>query len=559
LCVLFASALVVSACSDDKKTTTTASGSNSGSSESVNVPQGGTLTVGAEQEPDCFDWMGSCGGSSWGYWMAGVQTMPRSYDSVNNNGNYSYAPNIMLTGEAQVETSPVQKLTYHISPKAVWSDGQPITSTDFKYTWDQVANAPSIYDRTGYQDIESVDDSDPATAVVTFKQGHSFADWKGTLFGGQFGIYPSHLLQGKDRNAEVKNGYTWSGGPWIANWEQGSQITLTPNPKWYGPPAKLDKVIFKIQADTSAEFQAFKAGETTVIYPQPQLDAVDQINAGLPDTNQSITANTANAEAFWFNNGKPPFDDVAVRKAFAFAIDRDAIVDALFGKLGVHTALQYFNNGPITEQFSDTNAFGIYKKDLNQVQSILSGAGYTKGGDGIWAKNGQPLAFSIQSTQNNKRRELTEQILQQQLKDAGMQLTIQNQKSGDLFGDVLPKGDFQVALYAGVLTSLSPVTYNQMFSGNIPTADNQFTGNNWTRTNIASLDPLSQTVNQDLSDSNREAANKQADKIEADNAVTLPLDPLPNILLWSKKVVGPLGDNAVFGPFFNINEWGVTS
>jgi peptide/nickel transport system substrate-binding protein len=522
------------------------------------VPEGGSLVIGAEQEPDCFDWMGSCGGSSWGYWMGGVTTMPRSYDVVVDNGKYSYKPNILLTGEAQLETTPVQKVTYNINPQAVWSDGEPITSTDFKYTWDQVANGDAIYDRSGYQDIESVDDSDPATAVVTFKQGKTYADWKGTLFGGQFGIYPSHILQGKDRNAEVKSGYTWSGGPWIATWEQGSQITLKPNPKWYGDKPKLDEVIFKVQADTSSEFQAFKAGETKVIYPQPQLDAVDQIQAGLSDVNQEISAETVNAEALWFNNSAAPFDNMAVRQAVGYSVDRDAIVEALFGKLGVHTALQYFNNGPVIDHFSDTEAFSQYKPDMNKVNSLLQGAGYTKGSDGKWSKGGQPLSFTIKSTQGNKRRELTEQILQQQLSKAGMTLNIENVKSGDLFGDILPKGDFQLTLYAGVLTSLAPVTYNQMYSGNIPTEASGFSGNNWTRTNIPELDPLSLAVDENLDDSAREDANKQADKIEAENAVTLPLDPLPNILLWSKSVVGPIQDNAVFGPFWNLEQWGTS-
>jgi len=550
-------ALVGAACSDDNKTSTSGSG-GSNNSQSGPVPEGGSLVIGAEQEPDCFDWMGSCGGSSWGYWMGEVSTMPRAYDVVVDNGKYSYKPNILLTGEAQLETTPVQTVTYHINPQAVWSDGEPITSTDFKYTWDQVANGDAIYDRSGYQDIESVDDTDPATAVVTFKQGKTFADWKGTLFGGQYGIYPSHILQGKDRNTEVKSGYTWSGGPWIATWEQGSQITLKPNPKWYGSKPKLDEVIYKIQADTSSEFQAFKAGETKVIYPQPQLDAVDQIQAGLSDVNQEISADTVNAEALWFNNSVAPFDNVAVRQAFGYAVDRDAIVEALFGKLGVHTALQYFNNGPIIDQYSDTEAFSQYKPDMNKVDSLLTGAGYTKGSDGKYSKGGQPLAFTIKSTQGNKRRELTEQILQQQLSKAGMTLTVENAKSGDLFGDILPKGDFQLALYAGVLTSLSPVTYSQMYSGNIPTEASSFSGQNWTRTNIAELDPLALDVDGNLDESARMDSNKKADAIEAENAVTLPLDPLPNILLWSKNVVGPIQDNAVLGPFWNIDQWGTS-
>ena len=53
------------------------------------------------------------------------------------------------------------------------------------------------------------------------------------------------------------------------------------------------------------------------------------------------------------------------------------------------------------------------------------------------------------------------------------------------------------------------------------------------------------------------AAAKQADDIMAANQVSLPLDPLPDIVIWSKKLVGPIGDNSIEGPFWNINQWGV--
>jgi len=148
--------LAVSACSDDNKTTA------GGGESSAAVPKGGTLIVGAEQEPDCMDWMGTCSGSSWGYWMAAVQTMPRAFDiNRDDQGNYVYTPNSMLKGEPKLETSPQQKVTYEIADDAVWNDNVPITSTDFKYTWDQIATTDDIYDKTGYTNIASVDDSNP--------------------------------------------------------------------------------------------------------------------------------------------------------------------------------------------------------------------------------------------------------------------------------------------------------------------------------------------------------------------------------------------------------------
>jgi peptide/nickel transport system substrate-binding protein len=502
-----------------------------------------------------MDWIGTCSGSSWGYWMAAVQTMPRAFDVVKDDqGKYTYKASNVLKGEPKLETSPQQKVTYDIADDAVWSDGVPITSTDFKYTWDQIAHTDDVYDKTGYTNIQSVDDSNPKVAVVTFSK--PFGDWKG-LFTGNYGIFPSHILQGKDRDATMKDGYDFSGGPWIIQqWVKTDNITLVPNPKYWGTKPSLDKVIFKFQPDTSSEFTAFKSDQVSMIYPQPQLDAVDQINAGLPNSQKVITTDTGNFEALWLNQGKPPFDDPAVRKAVAYSIDRTAIVQRLFGAIGVNQPLQFLN-APIVSDFVDQNAFSQYKKDLSQVDKLLTGDGYVKGSDGIYAKNGQKLSFTVQTTAGNQRRILTQQILQSQLKDAGIDMQAATSKSGDLFGQILPVGDFQAAIYAQVLTSLQPSICNITCSQNAAPIG-QKGGNNYQRTSVPELDTVLTKMDGELDTSAAMSEGKQAQQIAASNMINLPIDPLPNILLWNNKVQGPVSDNGILGPFWNMNQWGVT-
>ena len=64
--------------------------------------------------------------------------------------------------------------------------------------------------------------------------------------------------------------------------------------------------MFKFETDTAAEFQAFKSGQVDAIYPQPQLDVVDAIKAGLPDANTQYEPKTGTVEALWFNNAAVP-------------------------------------------------------------------------------------------------------------------------------------------------------------------------------------------------------------------------------------------------------------
>jgi peptide/nickel transport system substrate-binding protein len=356
----------------------------------------------------------------------------------------------------------------------------------------------------------------------------------------------------------MKNGYNWSGGPWIGKWDKGVSVTLTPNPKYWGEKPHLDKVVFKVVQDTNAEFQDFKSGQVDAIYPQPQIDVINAISAGIgSDTNSVYNAKTASLEALWLNNAKFPFNDVAVRQAFAYALNRDQLVNQLFGKLGVTTASQSLNP-PVLAAYSDQSAYAGYTLNLSKVNSLMQGAGWAKDGSGYWAKNGKEAAFVFNSTTGNQRRVVTETVLQSQLKTAGFKMTIQNKDPGDLFGTVLPAGTYVASLYAQSLTALTPGLCTIMCSKNIPSAANQNSGENWTRTNVPDIDKQEEIVDTSTDDSARMTAAAQGDRDMASSQVTLPLDPLPDICLWHKNVVGPIGDNAIESMFWNLNQWGLT-
>ena len=552
--------IVATACGSSSSKSSKTTQPPSATTTPVAVPAGGTLTVGAEQEPDCMDWVGSCGGSSWGFWMAGITTMPSAILPVKQpDGTLKNEPGPVVSSMPTLTSTSPETITYNVNPKAVWSDGTPITCDDWKYTWQQIASGKDIYDTTGYADIANVDCSNEMKAVVTFKAGKSFGTWQ-QLFGGGYGIMPSHILSKGDRDTEMKNGYDWSGGPWFAKWTKGDNITLTPNPKYWGDKPKLDKVVFKFEADTAAEFQAFKSGQVQAIYPQPQIDVVDAIaSGGLPaGAHQIATAQTGAVEAIWIQNDHFPFKgDKAVRQALAYSIDRNAIVKQLFGKIGVTTA-QNSLNAPIMTQFADENAFSKYTADMGKVTSLMTGDGWKKGSDGIWAKNGKRASFAISTTQGNKRRQLTVEALQNALKAAGFELKLNFRTAADLFGKDGPAGNFDTALFANQITSFTPGICSIFCSKNIPTSANGNTGNNWYRYSNPTVDKDLEAVDQSLDPTAQATAAKQADDLLADDVASIPIDPLPDILLWSSKVVGPVSDNAILGMFWNINEWGCT-
>jgi hypothetical protein len=167
----------------------------------------------------------------------------------------------------------------------------------------------------------------------------------------------------------------------------------------------------------------------------------------------------------------------------------------------------------------------------------MTGAGYAKGGDGIWAKGGTPVSLTIKTTAGNARRELTEQILQSQLKKAGFDLKTDNQEAGALFGEQLPAGQFQLALYAQVATFIVPGQCNLFCAKNIPTANNN-TGQNWTRTNIPAAEAPLLAGGRGVEDSALSTAGKEP---TSSSKVTVPIDPRRTS--FGRRGVGPVSDS----------------
>jgi peptide/nickel transport system substrate-binding protein len=511
----------------------------------------GTIRIAAEEEPTCADWIATCGGSAWGNWALGNLTMPQPI-TVSAEGDY--VPGAMSVDFPTLEPGPPMEVTYRIKPEAVWSDGEPITSQDFEYTRKQIVDGDDIYDTTGYVEIESIDTTDPKVAVVTFKQ--PYAAWR-DLFGGFYFVLPSHILEGKNRNKVMKDGYAFSAGPWKldggkAGWKKGKTITLVPNDVYWGTKPQIGKVIFQIIPESSAELEAVKTGQVLAAYPLPIDGVLDQVEES---QELAYTVSFGNQfEAFWINAKAFPFNSETVRQAVAYATDRQVIVDQIIEpSVREGRVLQSFVV-PTFRQFYSP-AFERYAPDQAMVDELMTGDGWEKGSDGIWEKDGRPASFEVNSTAGNDSRELTEQIWQSQLQEAGFEVTIKNLSSDVLFGSRLPKGQYAVALYASVGTP-DPGQCLIFCSVNIPTKKNKQTGNNWTRTDDPTIDETWTAVDTTLDDATRVTAADIGQEALADYVASIPLFQTPTVFIFNEeRLGGTLQDNVVMGPFFTMNEW----
>lgn len=499
---------------------------------------GGTLSLPLVGEPTCADWLAACSLFVSGATAMRAQTVPAAMSLVD--GRYQATP--LLAGEPVMAPGPPQRVTYRINPRAVWSDGAPITSADFLFTWDQAVNGTNVASRSGWDRIDRVDDTDPTTAVVTYKA--ATASWR---LG--FGIVlPKHLLDGRVRSTEMRDGYAWSGGPWtIAHWSRGREIELVPNPRYWGARPHADRLVWKIVPDTAAALDAYRRGQVALLLGAPVNVNTAALRA-IPDSRVEV-AMSLGYTSVELNTQRPPVDQLPVRQALAFATDRDALATELLGnRLPDVQPIQSFSTPAAGAYYVES--FRRYRRDLSEVARLMQTDGWSKGQDGTWTKAGRRAEFELVATDGT-----TAELLGRQWTSAGFAVTVRGVSVNDRV-ELVRHGDYQVALTSqGGFED--PGRCSQFCSNNIPSAANGEVGQNVTRVRSSALDDAWERVNAELDDARRVEAVRGATDLTAELAPALPLFPDVAVLVVNTaRLGGPIRLQATAAATFrNINEW----
>jgi peptide/nickel transport system substrate-binding protein len=243
-------------------------------------------------------------------------------------------------------------------------------------------------------------------------------------------IVPKHILDGvapKDvKTHALSTGdpkATIGTGPFkFKEYQQGDHVTLVANPDYHlGAPA-LDTYVYKYTKDSTALYQQLKTGEVDYYEGiQPDLfdDAKKQTNFA------AIPYDTFGFQFFGYNldttnkSSTPIFQDVAVRQALMYAVDRKGIVDKI--RNGLSTVAQ--GTMPIISWAYAPDKITVrYDYDPKKANQLLDDAGWKKGSDGIRAKDGNKLSFSMYATGGDKVAEGYMNVFQENWKDIGVEM-----------------------------------------------------------------------------------------------------------------------------------------
>ena len=266
--------------------------------------------------------------------------------------------------------------TFHLRKDVKWHDGEPFTANDVVFTLTEILDAENQSEiASNYEDIISMVALDDYTFILGLKAPNvAMLDYL------TVGILPRHLLEGKNLITDEFNQKPVGTGPYkLTNWDVGQSITLEKNEDYYGGVPAIDTVIFKIVPDEKTRALQLKSGEVDLAQVTPE-DA--QQFQGLEGFT-TYDMKTADYRGILYNFNNDLFkNNPELTNALSYAIDRQAIIDSVLlgqGEIAYSPLQMGPYNNPDMEKFS---------YDPQKAQQALEKAGWQKGSDGVYEKNG---------------------------------------------------------------------------------------------------------------------------------------------------------------------------
>lgn len=327
--------------------------------------------------------------------------------------------------------------TFHLRQGVKFHNGNDFTAEDVAYTFhrmltveggvntefiDQIKGADELL--AGETDtLEGVEVVDDYTIKVTLKE--PFAGFLASISSPGVSIYDSEATEAAGDQFGMDPAVTVGTGPFeFSSWSFNNQLVLTRNEDYWKGASKLPGVVIKIIPDTETQSMMFESGELDILDLDYAADSVDRFTETYPD--QIVQGPRVGIVYFTMNFNKEPFQDVRVRKAVQMSIDRQAILDALYGGRG-QVEQGIFPHGLIGFN-SDQEEI---KYDPEAAKALLAEAGYADGFDmeiaaDSSASDTMTMALEIVSDQ------LAEVGIRAEIKNYDESTWLETRKSGDL-------------------------------------------------------------------------------------------------------------------------------
>ncbi|MDO8478781.1 MAG: peptide-binding protein [Candidatus Rokubacteria bacterium] len=437
-------------------------------------------------------------------------------------------------------------LTFKLRKNVKWHDGKPFTAEDVHFTYKTMMNpkTPTAY-RDDFELVRDIQVLDPYTVRVIYSQPYAKAvgSW-GTA------MLPKHLLakyveEGKLREAPQNTQPVGTGPYRFQEWKSGEKVVVVANKDYYveGRPY-LGRIVYRVIPSQATIFLELKAkGVDMADLTAIQYARQTEYPAFKQDYNKFRYPGSGYTY-FGFNLKDPRFADRRVRQAFAHAINKPELIE------GVVMGLAREATGPLRPgTWAYTDKVKRYPYDPAKAKQLLSAAGWSdRNGDGILRnKEGQPFSFTIRTNQGNEERKKVAELIQQWLKEIGIQTDIQTIEWAAFLKEYIKQKRFE-AIILGWGTGIDPDQYPIWHSSQMgPDQLNQISFSN------AEVDALLEKGRTSCHQQERVATYRRIQEILAEEQPLIFLyfkDALPAV---SSRVRGIKPEPAGIG--YNFIDW----
>jgi len=331
-------------------------------------------------------------------------------------------------------------LTYswEIRDSAMWSDGTPVTGQDYLTTAKAVARSKKTVRKSNFQDIlgfAEYRDGKATTISGITVNGKRFSVTFAkvscpaleTAFGPAAAPLPSHVFARYTVDADPSTNVddapealtpTIASGPFrFKEWRRGDQLVLTRNPTYFNGPALIEEHVLKVVTDTNVVAQQLRTGELTYAGVQAQ-------DLGSLEREAHLRVLRYAAPRYTYigwnvqSETAPALADRRVRQALAYGLDMDAFIRTVLGGEGQRNLTHH----PPTSWAYPSSGLNTYAYDPAAAQRLIEQAGYTRGDDGMYAKQGVPLELTILAHAGDKTREALLQVATEQYRQLGVRV-----------------------------------------------------------------------------------------------------------------------------------------
>lgn len=355
--------------------------------------------------------------------------------------NVNSAPPVPLLGTKSTWNKEGTQLDITLRTGVKWSDGTPFTAKDVKFTFDMLLATPSL-NTSGFDGkVKATDDSH---IVITWDHAAFMA---GPNVLGRVFIVPAHIWKSVDPKTNVMAKPVGTGAFLLSNFKPQA-YTLSANPSYWGGAPAVKAIRYLSLSGNTAGADALKAG--TIDWqtgPVPDLAHVEKTYPGYKaitvPQNQAVLVTCSSVKL----GCTGPQTDVNVRKAIYYALDRKQVNSLAFQNTAsdVSPAFALLHSQSNTISPAITERTAPNSPDIAKSAALLEGAGWAKGSDGYYAKDGKKLSLTVEVVTGWTDYITAIDTMAQQLKAAGIKL-VASQSSWNEWTDKKGKGKFQLAI-----------------------------------------------------------------------------------------------------------------